>query len=207
MGIRTSFSPMGTLQPANELPPGWHSIESVYFNGSCCVDSGLSPERGMVFSFELSNLSTSNGFYIGNGGYEGRVRFLPFAGYPSGGGQFVYAGGSSITSITVSPKPARYLVQTEYTDDSITLTVNGVTNTKTNTQNLNNVSHLGIGGLLDASGQASYMTAMRLYWLEVKQNGATIAKFVPCKHDNGTLGVCNTKTGEICRVAAGTLKS
>lgn len=159
----------------------------------------------MVFYGEFSNLGS--GFFVGNLVEGGYTRFVPFAGYPRDGGHYVYAGGSGAISVTVSPEPARYLTQTEYTDDSITLTVNGQTNTATNTQNLNNVSHLGIGGLINMSGQASNMDKMRLYGLEVKQNGATIAKFAPCKHDNGTFGVCNTKTGEICRVAAGTLKS
>ena len=204
MSIPTPFDPLGTL--GGGLPPGWHIVESVYFDGNCCVDSGLSPERGMVFRFELSDLSPSNGFFIGNGYDSGYVRFLPFAGYPHDGGQYVYAGGNATAGITLSPTPARYLAQAEYTDNSITLTVNGQTKTITNTENLDNVAHLGIGGMINMSGQASNRSAMRLYWLEVKQNGATIAKFVPCKHDNGTFGVCNTKTGEICRVAQGILK-
>lgn len=94
MGIRTSFSPMGTF--GKKLPPGYIELEYLESTGAQYIDTGIVPDN-LTGLRELSSKRLETEDYVSSGAISASVRFYGYCGLWSreisyGRGSYVHTG-------------------------------------------------------------------------------------------------------------------
>ncbi len=185
MSIPVSIDPLGTLG-ANPFPPGYHAVESVYFEGNTWFDTGVVVDTTNSFrcvvEFEYQSGRTDN--IIGN--EDNSLLFSVMYGYAC------RRAGVNIPSNLriVGTTKKRYTYESIYTSSTAQIFIKddeGGVESSTWETSLSRSS--GATAYLGArNGEEKNITVGRLWSAEILDaSGETIAMILPCADAAGNL--------------------
>lgn len=185
MGIRTSFSPMGTF--GKKLPPGYIELEYLESTGTQWIDTGIKPSQFDEFEIEFCVLKEVRncGNYFGiDDNVEPNAISHAVTAYTAGHSTFWFACGNAETSFAsiYSPKmKAKYRLsenKAEITTDNGSLTCSKAG------------EYVDVSMYLfranGAAARTTYKdTGLRIYYSRMKRSGGKVQHLVPALDPTG----------------------
>lgn len=180
-----------------ELPEGYEELEYIQSNGSQYVDTGFKPNNNTRVVMDAQLLSTSAaGFYFGAraSGYVDSFGVL----FSSSAGALRSAYGSQNLSFATTNYTQKVHIDKNKT--SCQLGSETLTHTAATFQNTYNMYLFASNEF----GSVGSKAKMSLWGCQIYDNGTLIRYYVPCKNNNGEVGlwdaVNNTFTGDAAGV-------
>ena len=183
MGIPYRFDPLGTLG-ASPFPPGYHAVESVYFDKNTWFDTGVVVDTTNSFrcvvEFEYQSNYTSN--IIGN--EDNSLLFSERYGYACR-----RAGSNMPSNLRIIAPKKRYTFESIYTTTGCQLFIKDDEGAVKSTTWNESGSAGGVAAYLGArNGAERNPAACRLWSAEILDaSGETIAMILPCADAAGNL--------------------